>query len=503
MTNKSGKTQAHRAFHAPLFLQALEPRVLLDAAAAQTANEAAQQQADPAPAQADAPSDHAYLLAALNTLDESNAPTDNPPTPADADVGLAPVGIYFIDRRVDDPDQLARNLPPGPEVYFIDPGTDGVAFIAQTLAGRSEVSAIHILSHGEAGALQLGNVTLTLESMQGTFRDELQAIGRSLSANADILIYGCDFAQGETGAAAAQTLSALTGADVAASIDDTGAASLGGDLDLGSEVGAIEGTTPGPAHASPSIDDTGAPWLGGDWDLERQVGAIEATTLAAADWNYLLSPALSLTSAPNLVANGSFTNDTTGWTANPTGDVNNALERGTNPAQFMDAGTASVSPDGGAFVEIEGGPLNPATTRDYIEYTVTTEVGQTYVFSAFARSRAGQTDRGSLYAGGNTILTFSTASSQWSQVFASFAATSTSTVIRIYSEGSTAGGGPLPGDQFGLLVDGIAVREAYQVRYVEGAEPVGVVNPGIAMSGASGGALSVRQSESSKVSSPM
>ena len=61
-----------------------------------------------------------------------------------------------------------------------------------------------------------------------------------LSENADLLIYGCNFAEGQVGENAADTLANLTGADIAASDDLTGHASLGGDWDLEYRSGEID-----------------------------------------------------------------------------------------------------------------------------------------------------------------------------------------------------------------------------------------------------------------------
>jgi large repetitive protein len=79
------------------------------------------------------------------------------------------------------------------EVIILDPNRDGVEQIAEVLKGRKDVTAIHILSHGNAGQLRLGNATLNQASMAGEHADELVTIKAALSVNADILIYGCNF----------------------------------------------------------------------------------------------------------------------------------------------------------------------------------------------------------------------------------------------------------------------------------------------------------------------
>ncbi len=102
---------------------------------------------------------------------------------------------------------------------------DGVAQMAQILNGRSGLDSIQIVSHGSVGALYLGSTVLDASTL-GSYQSQLQAIGSSLTASGDILLYGCNVAQGDAGIAFIQALAGSTGADVAASNDVTGA---GGD----------------------------------------------------------------------------------------------------------------------------------------------------------------------------------------------------------------------------------------------------------------------------------
>ena len=79
-------------------------------------------------------------------------------------LGDAPEGanqIVFIDAGVADPSGLLNQSPEGAEVVFLAPTSDGVDQMAQVLAGRSDLEAVHIISHGEPGALNLGASTLT------------------------------------------------------------------------------------------------------------------------------------------------------------------------------------------------------------------------------------------------------------------------------------------------------------------------------------------------------
>ena len=80
-----------------------------------------------------------------------------------------------------------------------DADRDGVEQIAEVLSQFDDVAAIHIVAHGDAGSLQLGNTALTFESMNGEHADELAIIAEALGEEADVLIYGCNFGEGLTG----------------------------------------------------------------------------------------------------------------------------------------------------------------------------------------------------------------------------------------------------------------------------------------------------------------
>ncbi len=206
----------------------LEPRVLFDAAMAESheavvdANEvvlAGQQDAD-----------HDILLAALG-VDLLQTPAALP---------FQQVPIVFIDGAVEDIDVLIADIGPHAEIHILDSNADGVEQIAAVLAGRTDIESLHIISHGRSGTLDLGDTKLTAVSMAGEYADEMAVIAASLGNNADILIYGCDFAAGARGREAVALIAALTGADVAASHDLTGAAELGGDWVLEQQVGFVE-----------------------------------------------------------------------------------------------------------------------------------------------------------------------------------------------------------------------------------------------------------------------
>jgi len=123
-------------------------------------------------------------------------------------------------------------------VLILDPDRDGVEQISEALNDMGAVHALHLISHGDDGSVQLANSRLDLAALS-LYENELTGWRDALAPGADILIYGCDVA-GSDGEAFLHSFADMTGADIAASDDLTGSAELGGDWDLEFELGQIE-----------------------------------------------------------------------------------------------------------------------------------------------------------------------------------------------------------------------------------------------------------------------
>ena len=156
-----------------------------------------------------------------------------------------PRELILIDGNVENADQLlAGILESKPdsvlEIRTLDSSRDGVEQITELLAAsKGQYDAIHILSHGSEGSVSLGNTELTNDNAQD-YADQLATWSESLTEDADLLFYGCDLGGDADGEALINYVSDVTGADVAASDDLTGAADKGGDWDLEFSVGTIE-----------------------------------------------------------------------------------------------------------------------------------------------------------------------------------------------------------------------------------------------------------------------
>lgn len=190
---------------------------MFDAAGVATGAEVAEQSASDAEASAQA--------------DHDSVDPVTPSAPASE-----PREVYFIDASVTDAQTLIDGLPEGAEVVLLNGPEDGFSQMADYLSGQQGIDAIHIISHGSDGNLHAGSTALNAGNMEA-YSTVLRSIGQSLTAEGDILLYGCDIGMGEVGQAFVSELAQLTGADVAASDDTTG---LNGDWELEIASGSIE-----------------------------------------------------------------------------------------------------------------------------------------------------------------------------------------------------------------------------------------------------------------------
>lgn len=221
------KKTIHLTCHSPALLEELEPRQLFSAGVEALLLEDAAQ--------------------AVLTLEQDDG--DNGNQPVDSNIqSLAQQRneLVVIDTDVEGYQQLLnlvlsqdsaseRNI----EVVVLDNDRDGVSQLSDLLASRSDLDAVHLISHGSDGEVDVGNTQLNFD----TLSDNLSAIsgwGEAFADDGELLIYGCDLASTDLGVLLVDALSAATGQDVAASDDLTGASGLGGDWDLEYRTGDIQ-----------------------------------------------------------------------------------------------------------------------------------------------------------------------------------------------------------------------------------------------------------------------
>jgi hypothetical protein len=188
----------------------------------------------------------------------------------------APREIVFVDASVPDAASLTDALraqradASGLEVVTLDGERDGISQISALLAERENVAAIHLISHGADGRVMLGTSVLDAGTLAAR-ATEITGWGQALTWDADMLLYGCDVAQTEEGRALVDGLACITGADVAASDDPTGAGELGGDRALEYLNGAVE---------APVLLEPRGHWLG-RLDAEPDGASVGQISVAA------------------------------------------------------------------------------------------------------------------------------------------------------------------------------------------------------------------------------
>ena len=166
-----------------------------------------------------------------------------------ADVAEDRNELVIINSNIAEKETVLSQLGDGYEVLEIDPNQDAMSQIQDYLDTHSDTKydAVHVLTHGNDQGFYLGSTKVTEA-------DQMSVFNGHMADNGDFMLYGCNLASSEHGQSLVQDIADLTGCDVAASTNITGAAALGG-----------------------------------DWILEYNTGVIEATSISLnADWSYRL-----------------------------------------------------------------------------------------------------------------------------------------------------------------------------------------------------------------------
>jgi len=188
---------------------------------------------------------------------------------------------------------LALRTPTGPnaqlqvirqsnvEIVVIDSRFDGIQQLSTILGAEKGLDAVQVIAHGAAGELRLGTTILNSSDLS-QYAAQVKGWGQALRPGGDLLLYGCDVANGSLGVSFVNNLAALTGVTVAAATHDVGSAALGG-----------------------------------DWVLDYKTGALDVNTLAVSSWNGLLNTLTGAVGGGSTLQ-GSNGNTLTGFASNNT-----------------------------------------------------------------------------------------------------------------------------------------------------------------------------------------
>ena len=169
-------------------------------------------------------------------------PAEAPARPVQQPSAAGPRELLIIDSKVPDQQVLKETARDGMEVFLLKADQPALQQITGLLSRFSDLDAVHLVTHGSMGTIELNDQVLNLENIYQN-RDMLAAWGKALKEDGDFLLYGCNIAEGRVGKAYLTQLANITGADLAASEDLTGAAGKGGDWELEFKVGRIGSQT--------------------------------------------------------------------------------------------------------------------------------------------------------------------------------------------------------------------------------------------------------------------
>lgn len=189
----------------------------------------------------------AILLLPESLADQTALTTPAQVAQAEVSQLKGPRELIIVDGSVQDTNALIEqiaNQSSGSsfEIRLMETDRSGVEQISEILAEvekGEDYSALHVISHGTDGAVQLGSSWLTSHNLS-SYAGQIGLWGDSLTADADILFYGCNLAASDAGLDFIESMGHLTGADIAASDDITGHDDLGGNWVLEAETGSIE-----------------------------------------------------------------------------------------------------------------------------------------------------------------------------------------------------------------------------------------------------------------------
>ncbi|MBJ7553741.1 DUF4347 domain-containing protein, partial [Marinomonas spartinae] len=232
-----GRSLDHKSQARKPLITALEPRLLLDGAAVATAVEViSDAQLHHDATQTD--SNHTVTADSHKDTTKSLVIAPTEVRAVDPAQNNGRKEVVFIETNVADYQSLVNGTKAGVEVVLLDSTQDGLSQMTEWAKTHSDYDAIHIISHGSEGSVNLGALNLDSSDISGRTSD-LAQLGSALNEQGDLLLYGCDVASGE-GQAFIDSIAQLTQADVAASNDITGAAGKGGDWVLEKSTGQID-----------------------------------------------------------------------------------------------------------------------------------------------------------------------------------------------------------------------------------------------------------------------
>ncbi|MBQ9338435.1 MAG: DUF4347 domain-containing protein [Lentisphaeria bacterium] len=185
----------------------------------------------------DAPADDLVIMpdhdVVISVDTDADAGSDLPDALAD-DAADGRHELVILNSSTADLDNVLDQLGDSREVLVIDNTADAFGQISDYLNhSDTAYDAVHILTHGNDEGFYLG-------SQKVIAADQMAVFDGHMAENGDFMLYGCNLAATDQGQALVNDIAAVTGCDVAASTDTTGAESLNGNWMLEYSSGTID-----------------------------------------------------------------------------------------------------------------------------------------------------------------------------------------------------------------------------------------------------------------------
>ncbi|MEG3882562.1 DUF4347 domain-containing protein, partial [Microcoleus sp. herbarium7] len=142
-----------------------------------------------------------------------------------------PNSIVILDPTIPDSHHVISGIKPHTATYILESKPDAVEQITTILAQHRGIETLHIITHGDSGSLYLGTTELNSNNIQN-YSYQLPQWRNTFTDNANIILYGCSVAAGDTGNQFLTQLHKLTGANISANPQPTGNSALGGTWDI-------------------------------------------------------------------------------------------------------------------------------------------------------------------------------------------------------------------------------------------------------------------------------
>ncbi|MEX0298239.1 MAG: VCBS domain-containing protein [Kordiimonas sp.] len=186
--------------------------------------------------------------------------------------------LLVVGPNVQDLDILLTGLARPMDILRLTHDSNPLEQIATALKGREETSTLHLLAHGEPGAIHLGGAPLDFAALYKN-EDAVNEIREALAGKAAVALWACSVGWMNAGERFINALEEKLGATVFASDRPVGAESLGGDWRIGTASPFMKSTEAAYPHTLGTFDITGGAFRSGDSSIYEETDSSSGTAI--------------------------------------------------------------------------------------------------------------------------------------------------------------------------------------------------------------------------------